>query len=128
MSLQSMTPSTSFGLTSSLKTTPSISVLRRESSIAGCSFTLRGNEYTANPHRRPHVVRINAAKKITKGRNYVLSSTLVVEEGKQDAANALCRNILEWAAVRKVEAIPTSLLLHLRDYFLDSCPPVEKFC
>ena len=105
----------------SLKASPSSSVLRRESSLAGSSFTIRGNNHATYSLRRPHVVRIDAAKRVTKGRNYVLSSTLVVQEGKQDAVNALCKNILEWAAVRKVRRFLPLTLIY-RDEVLGSCP------
>ncbi|XP_024518820.1 uncharacterized protein LOC112341984 isoform X1 [Selaginella moellendorffii] len=43
-------------------------------------------------------VRIRAAKKVETGRSLVMSSTLVAEEGKEEAVVDLCKGILDWAS------------------------------
>ncbi|KAG0576607.1 hypothetical protein KC19_5G093500 [Ceratodon purpureus] len=40
---------------------------------------------------------IEAAKRISTGRSYALSSTLKIEEGKEEEVTALCKGIVEWA-------------------------------
>uniref|UniRef100_A0A7I4F6B0 ABM domain-containing protein n=1 Tax=Physcomitrium patens TaxID=3218 RepID=A0A7I4F6B0_PHYPA len=40
---------------------------------------------------------VEAAKRISTGRSYALSSTLKIEAGKEEEATALCKSIVEWA-------------------------------
>jgi len=40
---------------------------------------------------------VEAAKRISTGRSYALSSTLKIEEGNEEAVTALCKSIVQWA-------------------------------
>ncbi|BBN14298.1 hypothetical protein MPTK1_6g10490 [Marchantia polymorpha subsp. ruderalis] len=44
---------------------------------------------------------VEAAKRVQTGRSYVLSSTLNIEEGKEEEVAALCKDILVWAEEKK---------------------------
>lgn len=45
---------------------------------------------------------VEAAKRISTGRSYALSSTLKIEEGKEEEVTALCKSIVEWAQEKRV--------------------------
>ena len=45
---------------------------------------------------------IEAAKKVSSSRSYVLTATLVAKEGSEEAAMKLCKGILAWAEEKKV--------------------------
>lgn len=62
--------------------------------------TFKVSEGNIQYGKRPLVVE--AAKTISTGRSYVLTSTLVATEGKEEAVLALCKEILKWGDERKV--------------------------
>lgn len=47
--------------------------------------------------RRATGLVVEAAKRISTGRSYALSSTLKIEEGKEEEVTALCKSVMEWA-------------------------------
>eukprot|EP00271_Cylindrocystis_brebissonii_P020994 TRINITY_DN72_c0_g2_i1.p1 TRINITY_DN72_c0_g2~~TRINITY_DN72_c0_g2_i1.p1 ORF type:complete len:323 (+),score=58.97 TRINITY_DN72_c0_g2_i1:13-981(+) len=100
--VQRTQPSASVCQTQSCRSTRSI---RLASSFAG--RPVRGNVGCVSPsstsqcHQRHQTLRIEAARKVVTGRSYVLSSTLVAEEGKVEEVMKLCKGILAWADERK---------------------------
>lgn len=52
---------------------------------------------------------VEAAKRVSSGRSYALSSTLKIEDGKEEEVTALCKKILEWAHEKRVRMNPPSL-------------------
>eukprot|EP00271_Cylindrocystis_brebissonii_P020993 TRINITY_DN72_c0_g1_i1.p1 TRINITY_DN72_c0_g1~~TRINITY_DN72_c0_g1_i1.p1 ORF type:complete len:303 (+),score=19.40 TRINITY_DN72_c0_g1_i1:30-911(+) len=62
---------------------------------------------TSQCHHRHNTQRIEAARGVITGRSYVLSSTLVAEEGKVEEVMKLCKGILAWADERKLTESPS---------------------
>lgn len=56
---------------------------------------------------------VEAAKRISTGRSYALSSTLKIEEGKEEEVTALCKSIVEWALEKKVRRMELRVLFFL---------------
>lgn len=52
-------------------------------------------------HHARKSLTIEAAKKVSSARSYVLTATLVANEGSEEAAMKLCKGILAWAEEKK---------------------------
>lgn len=54
-------------------------------------------------YRQRQGLRVEAAKRVQTGRSYVLTSTLVAEEGKEEQVIELCKGILRWGDSKKAD-------------------------
>lgn len=70
------------------------------SEVLGCSLRLASAVSTTAPSSF-HRLNVQAAKRIQSGRSLVLSSSLEVIPGQEEAAQALCKNIGSWLEEKK---------------------------
>ena len=67
-----------------------------------CSVQVVSQQRETGAETAKKSLLIQAAKKVSTARSYVLTSTLVVKEGNEEAVMKLCKDILAWAEEKKV--------------------------
>lgn len=64
---------------------------------------------------------VEAAKRISTGRSYALSSTLKIEEGNEEEVTALCKSIVQWAQEKQVLEPPHATRIVSSLLFYSEC-------